>query len=112
MEARRSMTAEAIRVLLAEVAATREGPPYRVRRDNGLEFAAEAVRSWLEGTGSGARYVAPASPWKNGDAESFHSKLRDAFLDREEFESESQARASGALWKEEYKTARPHRSLG
>ena len=49
-------------------------------------------------TGSGALYVAPASPWQNGYAESFHSKLRDEFLDREEFESEPQARALGALW--------------
>src|SRR5216684_741 len=69
-------------------------------------------RSWLEGTGSGALYVAPASPWQNGYAESFHSKLRDEFLDREEFENEPQARALGALWREEYNTERPHSSLG
>jgi putative transposase len=112
LEARRSMTAEEIRVILAGVAARRGGPPQRVRSDNGPEFAAEVVRSWLEGTGSGALYVAPASPWQNGYAESFHSKLRDEFLDREEFESEPQARAQGALWKEEYNTERPHSSLG
>jgi putative transposase len=112
LEASRSMTAEEIRVILAEVAAKRGGPPHRVRSDNGPEFVAEVVRSWLEGTGSGALYVAPASPWQNGYAESFHSKLRDEFLDREEFESEPQARALGALWKEEYNTERPHSSLG
>ena len=89
LEARRGMTAEEIRVILAEVAAGRGGPPHRVRSDNGPEFAAEVVRSWLEATGSGALYVAPASPWQNGYAESFHSKLRDEFLDREEFESEA-----------------------
>src|SRR3954453_14589898 len=72
----------------------------------------EGVRSWLESTGSGALYVAPASPWQNGYAESFHSKLRDEFLDLEDFESEAQARALGALWKEEYNTERPHSSLG
>jgi len=112
LEARRGMTAEEIRVILAEVAARRGGPPHRVRSDNGPEFAALAVRSWLESTGSGALYVAPASPWQNGYAESFHSKLRDEFLDREEFENEDQARALGALWKEEYNTERPHSSLG
>ena len=95
LEARRGMTAEEIRVILAGVAAERGGPPHRVRSDNGPEFAAEVVRSWLEGAGSGALYVAPASPWQNGYAESFHSKLRDEFLDREEFESEPQARALG-----------------
>jgi putative transposase len=111
LEARRSMTGEEIREILAEVANRRGGPPHRVRSDNGPEFAAEAVRSWLEATGSGALYVAPASPWQNGYAESFHSKLRDEFLDREDFESEGQARALGTLWKEEYNTERPHSSL-
>ena len=112
LEARRGMTAEEIRVILAEVATQRGGPPHRVRSDNGPEFAADVVRSWLEEAGSGALYVAPASPWQNGYAESFHSKLRDEFLDREEFESEPQARALGMLWKEEYNTERPHSSLG
>lgn len=111
LEARRGMTAEEIRVILAAVAAERGGPPHRIRSDNGPEFAAEVVRSWLEGTGSGAWYVAPSSPWQNGYAESFHSKLRDEFLDREEFESEAQARALGLLWKQEYNTQRPHSSL-
>jgi putative transposase len=111
LEARRGMTAEEIRVILAEVAAQRGGPPHRVRSDNGSEFAADVVRSWLEASGSGALYVAPASPWQNGYAESFHSKLRDEFLDREEFESQPQAQAMGLLWKEEYNTERPHSSL-
>ena len=87
LEARRGMTAEEVRAILAAVAAGRGGPPHRIRSDNGPEFAAEAIRSWLEGTGSGALYVAPSSPWQNGYAESFHSKLRDEFLDREEFEN-------------------------
>lgn len=111
LEARRGMIAEDIRTILAEVAARRGGPPCRMRSDNGPEFAAEAVRAWLEGTGSGALYVAPASPWQNGYAESFHSKVRDEFLNLEEFESEPQARALGVLWKEEYNTERPHSSL-
>jgi putative transposase len=112
LEARRGMTAEDIRIILAEVAALRCGPPCRMRSDNGPEFAAEVVRSWLEGTNSGALYVAPGSPWQNGYAESFHSKVRDEFLNLEEFESEPQARALGALWREEYNTERPHSSLG
>ena len=106
------MTAEDIRIILAEVAARRGGPPCRMRSDNGPEFAAEAVRSWLQATGSGALYVAPASPWQNRYAESFHSKLRDEFLNLEDFESPAQAQAMGVLWKEEYNTERPHSSLG
>jgi putative transposase len=111
LEARRGMVAEEIQVILADVAARRGGPPHRIRSDDGPEFAAEAVRSWLEATGSGALYVAPASPWQNGYAESFHSKLRDEFLNLEDFESQAQAQALGTLWKEEYNTERPHSSL-
>ncbi len=111
LEARRGMTAEDIRVILAEVAAGRGGPPCRMRSDNGPEFVAEVVRSWLEDFGSGTWHVAPGSPWQNGYAESFHSKVRDEFLNREEFESEPQAGALGALWREEYNTERPHSSL-
>jgi transposase InsO family protein len=112
LEARRGMTAEEIGTILAEVAAGRGGPPCRMRSDNGPEFVAEVVQSWLEETGSGTLYVAPASPWQNGYAESFQSKVRDEFLNLEEFESEPQARALGALWKGEYNTERPHSSLG
>jgi putative transposase len=112
LEARRGMTAQDIGIILAEVAAGRGGPPCRIRSDNGPEFAAEVIRSWLGETGSGTLYVAPGSPWQNGYAESFHSKVRDEFLNREEFESEPQARALGALWKGEYNTERPHSSLG
>src|SRR3954464_10165849 len=61
LEARRGMTAEDIGIILAEVAARRNGPPCRMRSDNGPEFAAEVVRSWLKGTGSDALYVALGS---------------------------------------------------
>ena len=101
------MTAEDIRVILAEVAAGRGGPPCRMRSDNGPEFVAEVVRSWLEDTGSGTWPVAPGSPWQNGYAESFHSKVRDEFLNREEFESEPQARALGCSgWRSTIPNAR------
>jgi transposase InsO family protein len=111
LEARRVMTAEEIREILADVARRRGSMPLRVRSDNGPEFAASAVRSWLEASGSGTLYVAPGSPWQNGFAESFHSRLRDEFLEREEFETVVQAQALSDLWKEEYNTERPHSSL-
>jgi putative transposase len=111
LEARRSMTAREIQKILAEVVARRGSAPLRVRSDNGPEFAAEVVRSWLEASGSGTLYVAPGSPWQNGFAESFHSRLRDEFLEREEFESEVQAQALSDQWKRDYNTERPHSSL-
>jgi putative transposase len=111
LEARRGMTAGEIREILAGVVARRGSAPLRVRSDNGPEFVAETVRNWLENSGTGTLYVAPGRPWQNGFAESFHSRLRDEFLEREEFENEVQARALSLLWKEEYNTERPHSSL-
>jgi hypothetical protein len=46
------------------------------------------------------------------DIGSFHSRLRDEFLEREQFESVSDARAKGSWFRREYNAVRPHSSLG
>ncbi len=71
------MTAPEIQEIVAAVVA-RRGAPQRIRSDNGPEFAAQAVRSYLEASASGTLYIAPGSPWQNGYAESFHSRLRES----------------------------------
>jgi transposase InsO family protein len=110
LEARRVLKALDVQEVLAQVVKDR-GAPSRIRSDNGPEFAAEAVRKWVERSGFETLYIAPGSPWQNGYAESFHSRLRDEFLEREEFDNEPQAQEAGSLWKEEYNTERPHSSL-
>ena len=52
------------------------------------------------------------SPWQNGYIESFHSRLRDEFLERVEFETWPDARAKAAWFRREYNTIRPHSSIG
>ena len=111
LEVGRRMTAEDITVILTEVAAQRGGPPCRIRSDNGPEFVADIVHLWMVSTNTGGLPIAPGSPWQNGYAESFNSRFRDEFLEREEFESQPQAEALGVLHKEEYNTERPHSSL-
>ena len=59
-----------------------------------------------------ALYIEPGSPWENGYAESFHSRLRDEFLATEQFESLAAARTLTTAWKEDYNHHRPHSSLG
>ncbi len=44
-----------------------------------------------------SRAVAPASPWENGFVESFHSRLRDEFLDRVLLENVADAKACPLL---------------
>jgi transposase InsO family protein len=107
----RSITSEDVIDTLAELFAMR-GVPRAIRSDNGPEFIAQAIRKWLEKLKVETLYIAPGSPWENGYAESFHSKLRDEFLDLELFESLRSARKQSASWREDYNHHRPHSSLG
>jgi putative transposase len=88
------------------------GVPEAIRSDNGPEFVAQAIQGWLQRLNIETLYIAPGSPWENGYAESFHSKLRDEFLSQEVFESLSTARRQTAAWREDYNDHRPHSSLG
>jgi transposase InsO family protein len=108
---RRVTGGDVVRVLDA-LARSGGGGPEHVRCDNGPEFACAAVRAWAAGTAVGALYVEPGSPWENGYAESYHARLRDELLDREEFATVAQARALLEAWRREYNTERPHGSLG
>ena len=83
-----------------------------IRSDNGPEFIAGAIGSWLKGAKIDALYIEPGSPWENGYAESFHSKLRDELLAVEVFDTLSEAKTLGMTWRLEYNHRRPHSSLG
>ena len=106
-----SLNGADVRRIVARVIG-RRGAPTRIRSDNGSEFICEALVNWLPGVGSEPIPVAAGSPWENGYIESFHSRLRDEFLEREEFESVADARARGSWYRREYNTVRPHSSLG
>jgi len=87
------------------------GTPAHIRCDNGPEFIAHAVKHWLETSKIGTLYIEPGSPWQNGYAESFNSKLRDELLAVEIFETLKQAKALATHWHLEYNHRRPHSSL-
>ena len=106
----RSITSEDVIDTLAELFA-RHGVPEHLRSDNGPEFVAHAIGRWLDQLNLEALYLEPGSPWENGYAESFHSRLRDEFLALEEFESLAAARRLTAGWKTEYNEHRPPSSL-
>jgi len=86
--------------------------PEHIRSDNGAEFTAKAVRSWLSRIGVRALYIAPGSPWENGYIESFNGKLRDELLSREVFDTLLEAKVLVERWRREYNNIRPHSSLG
>jgi transposase InsO family protein len=107
----RRNTSEDVIDTLAELFAMR-GVPQHIRSDNGPEFIAQAIRRWLGQVGVEALYIEPGSPWENGYAESFHSRVRDEFLAMEIFDNLAAARALTTAWREDYNHYRPHSSLG
>lgn len=111
LHAAASLTGAEVRRIVARVIG-RRGAPTRIRSDNGSEFICAALVDWLPGVGAQSIPVAAGSPWENGYIESFHSRLRDEFLERHEFESVADARAKASWFRREYNTVRPHSSLG
>jgi transposase InsO family protein len=88
------------------------GPPEFIRSDNGPEFIAEKVRSWIAAVGARTAFIEPGSPWENGYIESFNARLRDELLDGEIFYSLKEAQVVIEEWRRHYNTIRPHSSLG
>ena len=57
-------------------------------------------------------FIEPGSPWENGYIESFNGKLRDELLNREVFNTLTEAKVLIKEWRQEYNHIRPHSSLG
>lgn len=66
--------------------------PEHIRSDNGPEFTARAIRSWLNRLGVKTLFIERGSPWENGYIESFNGKLRDELLNREVFTTLTEAK--------------------
>jgi putative transposase len=95
-----SLTGADVRRIMARVIGHR-GAPTRIRSDNGSEFVCEVLVGWLPQVGANPIPVAAGSPWENAYIESFHSRLRDEFLERVEFESVPDAREKGKWFRRE-----------
>lgn len=111
LEVRRHMKGADVAEVLMEAMA-HYGVPGHIRSDNGPEFIAKQLRRTLGELGVGTLYIEPGSPWQNGFAESFNSKLRDELLSCEVFESLTEAKYLARQWRRSYNTHRPHSSLG
>jgi putative transposase len=110
LEVDRSLTSERVLDVLTNLFLTR-GVPRHIRSDNGPEFIATAIRRHAEQSGLEMLYIEPGSPWENGFAESFFSRLRDELLNCEEFANLAEARWFARRRQEEHNHERPHSSL-
>jgi transposase InsO family protein len=66
-----SIHAEDVVAFLSGILQQRNAPVF-LRSDNGSEFTAEAVQTWLADKKVGPAFIPPGQPWKNGFIESFH----------------------------------------
>jgi transposase InsO family protein len=111
LEVERRMEArDVIRVLDAAVLQRGRAPEF-IRSDNGPEFIALAVQDWIKRRGFQTLYIEPGSPWQNAYSESFNSRFRDEFLNREAFASLLEAKVLGSEHRQRHNRERPHSSL-
>ena len=108
---RRSWRGNDVIEALSNIMITKGCPEY-LRSDNGSEFVAKKLRTWLSNVGVITAYIEPGSPWENGYCESFNARMRDEFLNGELFGNMYEAEVLTRRWVEYYNTIRPHSSLG
>ena len=111
LEVDRSITSDRVLDILTNLFLTRGVPKY-IRSDNGPEFIAKVIPRYGEQVGLEMLYIEPGSPWENGFAESFFSRLRDELLNVEEFMNLAEARWFAKHRLHEHNEERPHSSLG
>ena len=106
----RALKAEDVKMVLLE-AIEQHGAPEFIRSDSGSEFIARPIQEFLKEMEIKSIYIAPGNPWQNGFAESFNSKFRAEFLERELMYTLMEARVLAEDWRIFYNETRPHRSL-
>jgi len=111
LEVERSIKACDVIDILTQLLVIR-GVPQHIRSDHSPEFIAHAIRNFLKRAQIKTLYIEPGSPWQNGYAESFNSRLRDEFLNSELFLDLREAKALSVWRRNEYNHRRPHSSLG
>ena len=88
------------------------GCPASLRSDNGSQFTARRVKRFLKDMGVDTLFIEPGSPWENGYAESFNSRMRDELLNGELFLHLDETKYVVERWRMDYNHYRPHSSLG
>ena len=106
-----SFRSERVCQVLEEVM-NKRAVPSALRMDNGPEFVALSLRGLCHRKGINPAYIEPGKPWQNGFAESFHSRLRDEFLDGEVLHSVCHAQVRLDTWRRDWNEERLHSSLG
>jgi len=111
MDVERSIDADVV-VSCLECLANERGAPRYVRFDHGPEFIAYAVVDWCRFNGTDTVFIDPGSQWQNAWIESFNGRVRDEFLNGQQFDSLLEAKVLAADWRIDYNFSRPHSAHG
>ena len=111
LEVASCLNSQRVRHILQTIVAERGAPEY-LRSDNGPEFIAGHLSTWLLSQGSRSQFIQPGSPWQNGHAESFMARLRAECLNAEIFHNLDDARLKLNVFRRYYNQQRPHSALG
>lgn len=111
LEVATSIKSLRVQAVLGELFKKRGSPTF-LRSDNGPEFISRSLAVFLFQSMSGSHFIDPGSPWQNGHAESFVSRLRAECLDVEVFHNLADAEVKLAIYARYYNEERPHSSLG
>lgn len=87
------------------------GKPRVIRTDNGREFIAGTLASWLAERGVDPRPVEKGRPQQNAYIESFHRTMGRDLLDWEKLDSMLEARTVISAWCKRYNRSHYHSSL-
>ncbi len=88
------------------------GLPKILRSDNGPEFRSRPFQNIIIKWRISQEIIPPSQPFHNGFIESYHATMRDELLQREQFDTLSEAKDKIFNWVNSYNTKRPHSALG
>lgn len=111
LEANFRLTGRCVGQALDQAARLR-GWPRAITVDNGTEFTSKALDEWAYRRKVKLDYTRPGKPTDNGLIESFNGRLRDEFLNVNEFVTMHDVREKMKSWQDDYNHRRPHGSLG
>jgi putative transposase len=107
-----ALTTSAERVIgVLRALVSQHGAPAHLRSDNGAEFVAIAVQTWLARCGVQTLYIEPGKPWQNGKEERFNGTVRDECLNLHVFTSLAEACVRLGGSRQHYNSERPHSQL-
>ena len=86
--------------------------PRSITVDHGTEFQSRALEEWAYRRGVQLDFIRPGKPVENAFIESFNGRVRDEWLNVQQFTSLADAQAVIEAWRVDYNHRRPHSSLG